>query len=147
MPTILRRLSVQAPSRWLPGLPWVSRGADEFGNPSVIIDVPMVVHLVVFHGRLDRDRWWSLGWTDHRGGPVCYYSPDGLLCVGIAPDVLGIDPDADYGEELDRYGLGTLPASTVLRLATWVEDTGAGLPEEAHRTFEPCRRVLGAPPI
>ncbi len=145
MPTFLRRLSVPTPSRWLLGVPWISRGADEFGNPSVIIDVPMVVHLVVFYGRLDREQWWSLGWTDGHCQAVRYYSPDSLLCAGIEPTDLGIDPILDYHFQLDEQGITTLPASTVVRLATWIEDTGAGLPEAAHRVFEPTRRHLGPP--
>jgi hypothetical protein len=140
---VLRRVSITRARRPF-GLPALDRGADEFWNPCLILDVPPLCNVALFHGRFERRVWWSLGWShDDR---IIYISPDGLLAAGIAPAALGIDGGREFHPQLEATGLGTLPAHVVLRLADWMEPSGAAEEEIAHPDLEGVagRRRLSA---
>lgn len=143
MPSIFRRVSIEFRLGGPTGRPLVWRGADGHWNPMLFIDVPLIARLGIYYGTLDTESWASLGWTDVPARTILYFSADELLCAGIEPEALGLDLSREFHGQLDELGLGTLPSPQVLRLASWIEDTGADLPPDEHRAFQPARRHLG----
>lgn len=95
---------------WGP-LPLISKGGDEWGNPSLNVIFPLFCRIVIFYGKeIDRSTWYLSGAI---GNSAVYCSPD------FKREAL-IPFDGDFDSLFEKQP--NLEEAEVLRKASYVED-------------------------
>lgn len=110
---------------WHPQLtlvPGVGAGSDEWHNRSVWITLPLIGHVVVFHGRtVDRSGWYQL--AEH-GGCVTFVAPDEARMAHIPRRRLVAAGAPECPHAGDASIFLPLPGAAAVALADRVEEIG-----------------------